>query len=134
MKKTIKIDNKAASTKSVFRAWVAPISDVSYGGSWCPCAEWGIASGDKEYAGTYYTTRNAAESWVVDSLDRRFCRRAGKRMKSRRILTAAEVRKNGGPTIDGVDVKAPGAKFWVLDKYGDVVAVGGVTARKVLTA
>lgn len=129
MKKTIKIDNKPGSTKSVFRAWVAPISDVSYGGSWCPAAEWGVAAGDKEYAGTYYTTRNAAESWVVDSLDRRFCRRAGKRMKSRRILTAAEARKNGG-----LDVKAPGAKFWVLNKYGAVVAAGGVTARKVLTA
>jgi len=125
-KNPIYIDNNPAKTTTVYRAWVGPITDIGFcghGGYF----EAGVDSADKTLSTTYFRSRKAAENWVKMALGR-WMNRAGTPLKSRRLETAAEARKLG------CNVRAKGATTYVVNKYDEAIAVGGVTSRKVLAA
>lgn len=123
------IDNNPAKTVTVYRAWVGPVTDVSYGGSWCPCGELGVDPADKTLSTTYFKSRKAAENWVEMSLSRWMVRN-GTPLKSRRLLPAKQAKK----LEYWLDVEARGATAFVVNADDEAVAAGGVTSRKVLVA
>ncbi len=126
MKKNSKVAR--VSTERLYRGWVAPIRDISDGGSWCGGGWFGVESGTKIRSEEYFESREAAEEWALKNLER-WTVRGGRKMKSRKIVEAKAARK-ADRDIRGV--KAGGAVAFVLDGDGWSIAVGGVETKSVL--